>query len=140
MSNDKIMPTLSDDALMENQSNLVVSEQVTRMHNPAIMALRAQLPFLIIMPFTNQVSTYKLSAGVIVDVFLPSGAKLVRFSGTGNFIVSRGTAALPTGVHTQGECGIVNPQNTWYWIEEIASLSIVSRDGCDVSAEFFTQL
>jgi hypothetical protein len=117
-----------------------VEARSKRMFNPNLMALRAQLPFLPIMPFTNQNTAVLLAAGETVEITIPQSAKLCRFLGNCEYFVSRGTARAPTTNVPSDQCGIMNPEDVWYYIEELQTISIHTPVGGRVSVEFFIQL
>lgn len=114
-----------------------------RMSNPKLMALRCQNPFIDIMPFPNKVVSVLLAAGVPQDITIPSQAKLVRFSGNGEYYVSRnGNAQIPDGTPNTSDSGsIMNPENNYWYVEEIQSLSVVSAiASVRLTVEFFSQM
>lgn len=113
-----------------------------RMFNPKLMAIRAQMPFIPIMPFPNESLAYKLTANKPQDVQLPAGTKIIMFSGNGEYFVTRkGNAQVPTGVHdVDGSGALMNPEFCFFYVEEVNQLSVVAPQDMRLSVHCFTQL
>lgn len=129
------------DAINDAQDNAVQSLG-QRMMNPKLMALRAQNPFIDIMPFPNVTVALLLAQNAPQDIQVPPEAKLCRFSGNQEYYVTRnGRAQVPDGIAV--DTGVImNPENNYWYVEEIQQLSIVtpSATGARVTVEFFKQL
>jgi hypothetical protein len=118
-----------------------------RMYNTKLNALRAQHPYLKISPFANKAVNVFLVANTPIDVNIPTGTKMIRFNSDAVFYVSRnGLAQLPANVNAtthaaDGENGsfIPNP-DTFYYVEEIHQLSVVSRFNANVTIECHAQV
>lgn len=113
-----------------------------RMYNTKLMALRAQLPFMQIMPLPNTVLNILLAANVAQDVQIPDQTKLVKFKGDGNYYVSRnGAAQIPDGTDNTTRSGsIMVPEDVFYYVEELKNISIISLAGCKLTIQCFIQL
>lgn len=128
------------------ESDLMEKDMASRMYNPKLMALRAQHPDLRIAPFTNKAIAVVLAANTKVDLNLPSGTKMIRFNSDGFFVVSRnGSAQLPPVALSSGDAdnsiGSFCPAfDTYYYVEEIHQLSILSDLPVRVSIECFAQI
>lgn len=136
------MREYTDDELLDNSAQLALEDLAHRMGNSKLMALRAQNPFIQILPFPNETRGYALPAGVAVDINLPSGTKMIRFVGDGNYYVSRkGNASAPVGVANEdGSGSIMKPEYGFFFVEEISQLSVISTAGCNLTVHCFTQL
>ena len=128
------------------ESDLVESDIAGRMYNTKLMALRQQHPDLRIAPLTNKAVAVVLVANTAVDINLPNGTKMIRFNSDGFFTVSRNAraqlppAALITG-DADKEIGSFFPAfDTYYYVEEITQLSIISDLPVRVSIECFSQV
>ena len=118
-----------------------MGEFARKMFNAKLAAIRAQLPFVPIMPFPNASLAYKLAANTPQDINLPSGTKLILFSGNGEYYVNRkGVAQVPTGVHEDGTGSIQNPEFAYLYVEEIQQLSVVAPLACNLTVHCFIQL
>lgn len=112
-----------------------------QMFNPKLMALRAQNPFVNIMPLPNQVLTVKLAANTPTDINLPNGTKIVRFSPGGTYYVSRnGNAQLPVTGEPAATGSMQTPSDEWWYVEELQQISIIAAVETDISIACFTQL
>jgi len=133
---------LDADTIVNLQQSQSENDFARRMFNPRLMALRAQLPGIKIMPMPNEVLAYKLTANTPQDIRLPSGCKLVKFSGNGEYFITRkGSAQVPTSVHEwDGSGALMNPEDVYYYVEEINSLSAIAPYDCRLSVECFIQL
>jgi hypothetical protein len=129
----------AEDAVLDAQDNALQSLG-QRMMNPKLMALRAQNPFIQIMPFPNTTLGFLLVSNTPQDINVPSEAKVVKFTGNGEYYVSRkGNAQVPDGVDKLTG-SIMNPEGVYYYVEEVQQLSIVSPGAVRVTVEFFSQL
>lgn len=98
-----------------------------RMSNPKLSGLRAQNPFVSLVPFPNSVINVLLgAAGTAVDINLPEGTKFINIRSTSEYFVSRnGNAQIPTAaVATNGSCSFDPSQ--YIYVEEIKQFSIIS--------------
>lgn len=141
------MSTLvSSDHVMGVESDLMETDIASRMYNPKLTALRAQHAGLPIAPLTNKAIAAVLTANVAMDINLPSGTKMVRFNSDGFFVVSRnGRAQLPPAALVTGDMdnsiGSFWPAfDTYYYVEEIKQLSVISDLPVRISIECFAQV
>lgn len=133
---------LDNTELLAVAGDNVLANLSNRMTNTDLMALRAQMPFIHIMPFPNTVMNILLAANVAQDIQIPDQTKLVRFKGDGNYYVSRnGAAQIPDGTdNTKTSGSVMTPEDTYYYVEEIRQLSMISLAGCKVTMQCFIQL
>lgn len=133
---------LTPEELLSISGDLTQNDISRRMFNPKLMALRAQLPFVPIMPFPNESLAYALTAGVPVDIQLPSGTKAIMFSGNGEYFITRkGRAQIPTGIHDiDGSGALMNPEFFLWYVEEVSQMSAVAPYDMRLSVHCFTQL
>jgi hypothetical protein len=128
------------------ECDLMEADIALRMYNPKLSALRAQHTGLAIAPLTNKASAVVLAPNTTVDFNIPSGTKMVRFNSDGFFVVSRnGRAQLPPAATNDGtmdsSIGSFYPSNdTYYYVEEIHQLSIMSDMQVRISIECFSQV
>lgn len=128
------------------ENDLMTRDIAGRMYNPKLTALRAQHYGLAISPMTNKAIACKLAPNVAVDINIPSGTKMIRFNSDGFFVVSRnGTAQLPPAALVSGDAdgsiGSFYPaSDTFYYVEEIHQLSIMSDMQVRISIECFSQV
>lgn len=113
-----------------------------RMFNPKLMAIRAQMPFIPIMPLPTESLAFKLDAGKPIDINFPSGTKIVMFSGNGEYFITRkGQAQVPTGRHDiDGSGALMNPEFCFFYVEEIGGVSAVAPFDMRLSVHCFAQL
>lgn len=111
----------SDEAA--EQSNLAL-----RMSNPKLSALRAQNPFLMIVPFPNSVINTLLGAGgVATDINLPEGTKFISIRATSEYFVSRnGAAQIPTANVASDNGSTSFDTSVFIYVEEVRQFSIIS--------------
>ena len=134
------MDDLTNQELVENNAARTMDEFSRRMYNPKLMALRTQNPFAVIMPFPNETRNLVLVGGVAQDINLPEATKMISFSGSGEYYVTRmGKASIPNGVDQDTGC-VMNPEGMFYYVEEIRQLSVIAPDDCKVTVHCFTQL
>ena len=78
-----------------------------------------------------------LAASTNETVTVPTGARFVFFSSTGNFYVNfqSGTAAIPSGDVTDGSASILNPAGRY--INEITQFGIIAPADTIVTMEFY---
>jgi hypothetical protein len=133
---------LNDAELLKNEDDRALTSLAQRNSNPKLMALRAQMPFINIMPFPTKALAFKLLAGVAQDIALPQGTKLIRFSSGGTYYASRMTAQLP--VAGSGEAietgSMQTPADEWWYVEDVTSISMVAVADTDVTIACFIQL
>jgi hypothetical protein len=133
------MDKLDNADLIAVENKRSVDEFAKRMSNPKLTALRAQLPFIPIMPFPNTSLSYALTADVPLDINLPSGTKLVMFSGNGEYFISRnGRAEIPIGDGSSGN--VMNPEFFMWYVEEINQFSAIAPFDCRLTVHCFQQL
>ena len=102
-----------------------------RMFNPKLAALRAQNPFLPILPFPNTSITMLLGAGGTQNIDLPQGTKFIFVSQSDECYFSRqGVAAIPiapvSGVAKNDTGAFQIPNNVFFYVEEIRQLSVIA--------------
>lgn len=140
------LPMGAADHVMGVESDLMESDIALRMYNPKLTTLRAQHTGLAIAPLTNKAIACILAPNVAVDINIPSGTKMVRFNSDGFFVVSRnGRAQLPPAALVSGDAdnsiGSFYPaSDTFYYVEEIHQLSILSDMQVRISIECFAQV
>jgi hypothetical protein len=113
---------------VENDKRDMLANYAQRMSNPNLSALRAQNPFLSIVPFPNSIINVMLPAGGSpVDVFLPEGTKYINIRATGEYFVSRnGNAQIPTSTISNDGRGCSFDSSQYVYVEELHSFSIIS--------------
>lgn len=137
------MEDLNNQELAQNNNNIAFDDLAHRMANPKLMAIRAQNPFIQILPFPNESVGILLAANVAQDINLPQGTKLVMFSGDCSYYVSRkGAAQIPDGtINTIDSGSIFKPElGMFYYVEEIRQLSIIGPAIGRVTVHCFVQL
>lgn len=130
---------LDNAQLIAVQNANAVDDFAKRMSNPKLTAIRAQLPFIPIMPFPNTSLSFALTANKSVDINLPSGTKLVMFSGNAEYYISRnGNAEIPTG---SGSVGVVmNPEFFLWYVEEVNQMSAIAPFDMRLTVHCFQQI
>jgi hypothetical protein len=119
------------DELAEDQQD-VNQNLAFRMSNAPLSALRAQNPFLAILPFANTAIGLILPANTPTDVNLPRGTKFIYISGSDEYYISRnGQAQIPTEVNTNNGTAsrngsYQNPEGFFIYVEEMEQFSIVA--------------
>lgn len=109
--------------------------------NPKLMAIRAQLPFVSIMPLPNSSVSVQLAANAAQDITFPEGTKVVMFQGDGTYYVSRnGQAQIPNSTTPDGSGSIMNPEYTFFYVEEIKSVSVIAPAQTHLTVHCFMQL
>src|SRR5437868_1076512 len=122
-----------NEQILSDTQNNAIDQLAHRTSNPKLMALRAQNPFIHIMPFPNEVVAIVLGAGVPTDINLPEGTKMVLFTGDGNYFISRkGNAELPAS-QNYGGGSVFKPEGQYYYTEEIKQFSAISQAGCNLT-------
>lgn len=136
------MSDLDPSELIDNSQNNAVENFSQRMVNTKLMALRAQMPFVPILPFPDSVLTFIMVANVAQDINLPDGTKMAAFSGNGEYYISKkGNAQIPDGTANTNQSGsMMNPEQSFYYVEEIRQLSVVAPFACKVTVQCFQQL
>lgn len=127
--------------LTQNNNNVAFDNFSHRMANTKLMALRAQNPFITILPFPNESVSLFLAANIPTDINLPSGTKMLMFSGNGEYFVSRkGKAEIPA-LNSQVSTGsIMNPEFCFFYVEEISQMSAIAPFDMRLTVHCFTQL
>jgi hypothetical protein len=113
---------------IENDRVDTLVEVSQRMSNPKLSALRAQNPFLPIVPFPNSIINVMLPAGGSpLDIYLPEGTKYINIRATGEYFVSRnGNAQIPTSSISNDGRGCSFDSSQYVYVEELRSFSIIS--------------
>jgi hypothetical protein len=123
----KTTPTQAENEIENDRIDTLV-EVSQRMSNPKLSALRAQNPFLPIVPFPNSIINVMLPAGGSpVDIYLPEGTKYINIRATGEYFVSRnGNAQIPTSSISNDGRGCSFDSSQYVYVEELRSFSIIS--------------
>jgi hypothetical protein len=92
-----------------------------------LMALRAQFPFLPVMPFPRSLVTAVLAANTPQDLQLADGTTVVRFFSDGDFYLSVGGAAVvPTSTNVQTAFSLYMPTGVLWYARGLRTVSVVS--------------
>jgi hypothetical protein len=132
--------------VLDIESDAVDRDIAHRMYNTKLNALRAQHPFVKIGLFPNKVMSVVVTPNTPLDVNLPTGVKMIRFNADGIFFVSRnGRAQLPAvadnmGNVTDGGGAFFPAFDTYYYVEEIPQISLVSDLQVRVTIECIAQI
>jgi hypothetical protein len=123
----KTTPTQAENEIENDRVDTLV-EVSQRMSNPKLSALRAQNPFLPIVPFPNSIINVMLPAGGSpLDIYLPEGTKYINIRATGEYFVSRnGNAQIPTSNISNDGRGCSFDSAHFVYVEELRSFSIIS--------------
>jgi hypothetical protein len=123
----KTTPAQAENEIENDRIDTLV-EVSQRMSNPKLSALRAQNPFLPIVPFPNSIINVMLPAGGSpVDIYLPEGTKYINIRATGEYFVSRnGNAQIPTSSISNDGRGCSFDSSQYVYVEELRSFSIIS--------------
>jgi len=128
----------------DNISGVVENEvdfSVRQTQNEKLMRVRAMNPFLQIAQLPNAARTVVLAANVAKDIPVPAGAKYVKFKGNLDwYLNANGTAAVPTVDVLDGSASIYKPEDVYFYIEEMQSVSVVAPAITIVSAYFYYQI
>lgn len=111
-----------------NELNMHATENdfSQRVFNKKLMALRAQNPFIQIMPLPNHGTTVQLVPGIPQDITIPTGAKLAYFSGDGLYYMSRnGNAQVPSATQDKESSSLMNFEQFAIYVEEVRSISVI---------------
>ncbi len=137
-SNQQSISTVPEETAFDpgNQPDNVIRPQSSMTD---LMMLRAQFPFTEIMPFPTKSINLKLALGIPIQANIPSGTKLMRFTGSGNFWVStKGNASFPALAPTTGQVGddnsdgsLYRPDRNYFYVTGKGQVSIIS-DTADV--------
>ncbi len=108
--------------------------------NRELMMLRAQFPFVPIMPPPNFVITKLLAANVAQNIDTPDMASIVRLFGDGDFFASfGGNAIVPAAANVGWNDGIARPENIFFYIKDKPQISVISATvNRVVTAAFWT--
>lgn len=142
---DQLRDMVPADRVMSIESDLVERDLSGRVFNEKLNTLRRQNHFVNISQFTNKAIACVLVPNEPIDINLPTGTKMIRFNSDGFFTVSRnGRAQLPPASLITGQAdsdiGSFCPNfQTWYYVEEIQQLSIVSDLQVRISIECISQ-
>jgi hypothetical protein len=135
------MNTLDSAELVALSTEHMVDNVAKSMSNPKLMALRAQNPFITIMPFPNSSISMSLTANVARDINLPSGTKMIMFSGNGEYFVSRnGNAVIPTASAPEATGSIMNPEFCFFFVDEVRQMSAIAPFDMRLTVHCFIQL
>jgi hypothetical protein len=123
----KTTPAQAENEIENDRVDTLV-EVSQRMSNPKLSALRAQNPFLPIVPFPNSIINVMLPAGGSpLDIYLPEGTKYINIRATGEYFVSRnGNAQIPTSSISNDGRGCSFDSSQYVYVEELRSFSIIS--------------
>lgn len=119
------------------------SIMASSMFNAPLASLRAQNPFVTIEQWPGVISA-KLLAGVAQDVNLPSGCKMIRFKGNGDYFVTRnGNAVIPARAFAAdggGDGVMYKPESGWIFTgEDIKQFSVISVADSLLSISYICQ-
>lgn len=122
---------------------------VSKVFNSKLAALRAQNPFLPIVPVHDKSINVSLKANVPIDCSLPSGTKMImirRYFPNNAVICSfNGLAQIFTPVGTIGfvesdSGSFVVDDNVFIYVEEIQSLSLITANDSFCTVMCWSQL
>lgn len=140
-SNEAVTAELNSD-FMATAQNLA-----QRISNPKLSALRAQNPFLPIVPFPNTSVIVTLTANTPINIDIPDQAKFFNVrsalaaGGTPLVFCSRNGQAQVPGATADATTGSVAfAPDTFIYCEEIKQFSIVSAGAAQVAINFYQQL
>lgn len=135
---DQVNTELGDDEFAAN-ANLA-----QRMTNSKLSALRAQHPFLPILPFPNSVIQATLTANVAQDFDLPEGTKFIMIRGPSSTLAlyaSRNGQAQINATSSPVNNGSFLVDSNWlYYVEEVKQISLLSTSGIVATVACFQQL
>jgi hypothetical protein len=109
-------------------------------HSPRnfLMALRAQFPYLPIMPFSKRSICVGLDGINPQDVNVPSGAVIALLNGSGDYFMGRDAKARAPGANAQIEDSAYRPDNRAFYCEGVRQISLFAPTaGTYVSVEFY---
>jgi hypothetical protein len=100
-----------------------------------LMSLRAQFPFLPILPLPTAYESVHLAANTAEDIAIPSGASLMLLRGNADYYVAtNGNAEVPSATNTAGNAGsnraksFYAPQGILLYVSGVNSISVISPD------------
>lgn len=136
-------PTVSEVITFENtQTNKSLASMT---FNAKLAALRAQCPFLQILPFPNSILSFLLVANTAQDINLPPNTKFILIAGDGDYWVARnGVAVIPATTgdsdreHTTGV--MYKPNGILFYVEEMQNFSVIAATGVKLSVSCFIQV
>lgn len=113
------------------QHDAFVRELAMRTSNRELQALRAQNPFVSIMPLSNSTLSGTVTNASAKDILLPEGTKLIYITASDEIYISRnGAAQIPSNDvagNFQSANGI-DPRNRFLYVEELRSISIIGAN------------
>lgn len=119
-----------------------------RVFNASLSALRAQNPFIPMLPWPGSVIAGKLVANAAQDIQLPEGTKMIRMRGENgkDYWVTRNGAAqipgtTPDPLADRYSAGaMMTPNDRYFYTEDIRQLSMIAAQDTLFSIECFIQL
>lgn len=111
-----------------------------------LMSLRAQFPFLPIIPMPQSYVSLFMNANTARDLQIPDGMSLMLIRGSADYYMStKGNAEVPTALNTSGgssgngiAMSFYAPQGILYYVGDIHSLSVIApTTGTIVTAQFW---
>lgn len=110
-----------------------------------LMSLRAQFPFLPILPIPQAYVSLFMTANVPRELEIPDGMSLMLIRGSADYYMStKGNAEVPTAVNTAKDQGsriamsFYAPQGILYYVGDIHTISMVApATGTIVTAQFW---
>ncbi|MDE2429499.1 MAG: hypothetical protein KGM99_12265 [Burkholderiales bacterium] len=139
-----------DDAAILHQNMMAARDSfVSKVFNGKLAALRAQNPFLPIVPTSDKVVNLSTKANIPLECILPSGTKMImiRRSLPNSTVIAsfNGTAqnfAAPSnsGVIESDSGSFVVNDNVFMYVEEIQSLSFLTPFDATISVMCWIQL
>lgn len=152
-------PTITDSTSASEPSNASITAELNsdfmasarnlsqRVSNPKLSALRAQNPFLTIVPFPNSSVNVTLTASAAQNIDIPDQAKYFSIhsglaaGGSAMVFCSRNGQAQVPGANADATNGAVSfAPGVFVYCEEIKQFSIVSAAAAQVAINFYQQL
>ena len=92
-----------------------------------LMQLRAQFPFLPVLPFPRSLVTAVLTANVAQDIQLADGTTVVQFFADGDFYLSvAGNAVVPTSSNVSNAFSLYKPVGVLWYARGMRGVSVAS--------------
>lgn len=134
--------TWRDEGTLNAQQLMVDKHLAGASFNFKLATIRAQLPGVSIATFPNMTTTVLLGANVAQDISVRAGCKLAKIASDAVIYVSRnGNANVPVagaGDHLSG--AFIPDRQSYYYVDELQSFSVVSASAANVTVEWFDQL
>lgn len=144
--NDPFSMRVPGSKLPDNMGIVQQGFEISRLDpNSVLQGVRAQFPFLPIMPLPSETKTiFMATAGIAVEMYLPDGAAIAMFRGNQNYLMSlHGAAQIPTaalaGQGDQDPLAVkvfFAPEGVPWFVHGIRTISFVS----DIANTYVTAL